>query len=348
MAHSELPHIAVASLGGTITMTGADGVRPTLTAADLVKAVPGLADLAQLEAATLATVPGASLRFADLTRTLRWAQARVEAGAAGVVIAQGTDTIEESAYWLHLHWDKAAPLIVTGAMRPPTAVSADGPANLLTAAAVAVDAASRDRGVLVVLNQQIHAAALVRKESTTALDAFNSPTAPLGAVIEGRVVFFSPAQPRTVLPIGDYPARVAAVGTGIDDDGSLIDAAVQAGVGGIVIAALGAGHLPERVADAAAQAARTIPVVVASRTGSSRTLRETYGFPGSEQDLAARGLQLAAWLDPVKARVLLAALLQNGLHGAELITRFNAYADPFTVAPDPRGDRCCDDEASSV
>ncbi|WP_066517052.1 asparaginase [Curtobacterium ammoniigenes] len=348
MAHSELPHVAVASLGGTITMTGTGGVRPTLTAADLVAAVPGVADLAQLDAVTLATVPGASLRLADLERALRWAQDRVTAGATGVVIAQGTDTIEETAYWLHLHWDVAAPLVITGAMRPPAAASADGPANLLAAVAVAADAGARNRGVLVVLDQQIHAAALVRKQSTTALNAFQSPTAPLGAVNENRVVFFSPAHLRTVLSLGEHPARVAAIGTGIDDDGSLIDAAAAAGVDGIVIAAFGAGHLPERVADAAAQAARTIPVVIASRTGSSRTLRATYGFPGSEQDLSARGLLLAAWLDPAKARILLAALLQNGLQGTELRKQFNAYADPFASTSDTYNGSGCDDKASSA
>jgi L-asparaginase len=129
--------VAIASLGGTITMTSTSdrtGVTPSLTAADLVGSVPGLASTAEVTARTITTAPGASLAVADVLEALSWARRAVDDGASGVVIVQGTDTIEESAYLLDLYWDRAAPLVVTGGMRTAQTAGADGPANILAAA----------------------------------------------------------------------------------------------------------------------------------------------------------------------------------------------------------------------
>ncbi|MGH3262400.1 MAG: asparaginase domain-containing protein, partial [Trebonia sp.] len=132
--------VAVASLGGTITMTsasGGTGVTPSLTAADLVDSVPGLADAVEVTARTITTAPGAWLAVADVLQALSWARRAVDEGASGAVIIQGTDTMEESAYLLDLYWDRPAPLVVTGAMRTAQMAGADGPANILAAARVA-------------------------------------------------------------------------------------------------------------------------------------------------------------------------------------------------------------------
>src|SRR4051812_40439032 len=169
--------------------TAGGGVVPSLSAADLVGAVPALAEVADVAADTLKTTPGAWLLPTDLVDVAAWAGER-SASADGVVVVQGTDTIEETAYLLDLYWDRPEPLVVTGAMRSAGAPGADGPANLLGAVTVAGSAASRDRGVLVVLNDEVHAAARMRKTDTMLVQAFGSaPFGPVGRVHERRVTY---------------------------------------------------------------------------------------------------------------------------------------------------------------
>jgi L-asparaginase len=314
------PRIAIASLGGTITMTAESrsgaGVRPALGAEALIDAVPALSDIARIQARTLATKPGASLTSDDLLEALRWADERVSSGAAGVVLVQGTDTIEEAAYLLDLHWARSEPLVVTGAMRPPQVPGADGPANLLAAVATAAETCTRDRGVMVVMNDEIHAAARVRKTNTSSVGAFRSvPFGPLGTLAEGRVAVPAPPPDRSWFPA---PATLDLSGTALvevtmDDDGALLPLIVDAGYSGIVVAGFGVGHVSHRFADAMKRAAPTVPVVLASRTGSGTTYAGTYGFTGSERDLLEHGAIAAGWLDARKARILLASATAAGL-----------------------------------
>jgi L-asparaginase len=316
--------VAVASLGGTITMTPAAAgaaVTPSLQAADLVRAVPGLDEVAELSAVTLRTEPGAWLTPVEVVAVGEWARRQVADGADGVVVVQGTDTIEETAYLLGLHWDRPQPLVVTGAMRAPTAAGADGPANLLAATVVAAATASRDRGALVVLNDDVHAAARVRKTDTVAMHAFSSaPFGPVGRVHERGVTYAGAPGPWPALPAPrpGHDPRVALLETHLGDRGDLLRLVADAGYDGIVLAGFGAGHVSAALADVVGEVAARCPVVLASRTGGGPVLRSTYGFVGSERDLLARGVVPAGWLDPRKARLLLWALLAAG-HGVEEI-----------------------------
>jgi L-asparaginase len=314
-----LPHVAVASLGGTITMTAGSGgtVTPTLSADDLVAAVPGLSQAAHIETATLASLPSASLTFADVLRGLDWARSAVGDRAAGAVLIQGTDTLEETAYLLDLHWDRPEPLVLTGAMRSPQTPGADGPANVLASVLTAASPRSRSLGALVVMNDEVHAAARVRKSDATSQDAFQSPSfGPLGRIREGEVVYANRPGRWPHLPRPDVTAgtqlRVALIETCLDDDGGLLRLVPEAGYAGVVVAAFGAGHVSRRLADVVGEVAREIPVVYASRTGAGPTLSRTYGFIGSESDLLARGAVPAGWLDSRKARILLWSLLAAG------------------------------------
>jgi len=321
---SSAPRVAVASLGGTITMTPAGAgaaVTPSLHAADLVRAVPGLDEVAELSAVTLRTEPGAWLTPVEVVAVGEWARRQVADGADGVVVVQGTDTIEETAYLLGLHWDRPQPLVVTGAMRAPTAAGADGPANLLAATVVAAATASRDRGALVVLNDDVHAAARVRKTDTVAMHAFSSaPFGPVGRVHERSVTYAGAPGPWPALPAPrpGHDPRVALLETHLGDRGDLLRLVADAGYDGIVLAGFGAGHVSAALADVVGEVAARCPVVLASRTGGGPVLRSTYGFVGSERDLLARGVVPAGWLDPRKARLLLWALLAAG-HGVEEI-----------------------------
>jgi len=291
--------------------SGASAVTPSLSAADILQAVPDLDRVADLDATTLLTRPGAWLTPLDVVSVAEWARER---SADGIVVVQGTDTIEETAYLLDLFWDRPEPLVVTGAMRPPAAAGADGPANLLAAAVVAGSPSARDRGVLVVLNDDVHAAARVRKGDSIAPHAFGSPPfGPVGRVHERRVTFAGRSGRWPALPA---PAcrdpRVALLETHLGDRGELLRLVAGAGYDGVVLAAFGAGHVSADLAEVVGEVAARCPVVLATRTGAGPVLTGTYGFVGSEQDLVARGVVPAGWLDPRKARLLLWALLAAG------------------------------------
>lgn len=314
------PTVAVGALGGTIASTSgaADGseVVPTLTAELLVAAVPGLDGVATIRAETLARLPSPSLDEPTILRTLQWAQGAVDDGATGVVVTQGTDTLEEAAYLLDVFWDRPEPLVVTGAMRSSAAAGADGPANILAAVRCAVAPESRGRGVLVAFDDEVHQARWVAKTDSMSTSAFRSPVfGPIGRCVEAEVVYG--VAPRRLAPlalpdaIGASP-RVPLLTTFLGDDGSVLDAVVASGVDGIVVAGFGAGHVSAAMAEALGRAAKQVPVVFASRTGAGPTGRAIYGYPGSEVDLQRRGAVGAGWLPPLKARLLLSALLWSG------------------------------------
>lgn len=324
------PTVAIAALGGTIasTSSASDGreIVPTLTAESLAAAVPGLDRVAEIRAETLATVPSPSLDEATVLRTLRWARAEVDAGAAGVVVTQGTDALEESSYLLDLFWDRPAPLVLTGAMRSAQAPGADGPANLLCAALTALAPGSRGRGVLVAVADEVHEARWVAKTDTLSPGAFRSPSfGPVGRCVEGEVRYVAPsARPAPLaLPEHDASPRVPLLTAFLGDDGAVLDAVVDRGVDGVVVAGFGAGHVSAAMAEAVGRAAARVPVVVASRAGAGPTGKAIYGYPGAEVDLRARGAVGAGWLAPLKARLLLWALALRGpVERAELVAAF--------------------------
>ncbi len=318
--------VTVLSLGGTITMTSDDirGVRPSLSVDAILATVPALTSIAKIEAKTLVLKPGASLGFDDVYRALAAARQAVDSGANGVVIVQGTDTIEETAYLLDLHWDRAEPLVVTGAMRAPQTPGADGPANLLASVLVAAAPASQRLGVLVVLNDEIHAAARVRKMRSSGPDAFQSPSfGRLGQIEEGAAIFANRPAPWPVIAenIHSLP-RVAMLESSLGDHGDLLELIADASYDGAVIAGFGVGHLSSGYALAVERALRKFPVVLATRAGAGTTYTNTYSFAGSEIDLLEKGAIPAGWLDARKARILLIALLAAGFERGEIHDEF--------------------------
>jgi L-asparaginase len=303
--------IALFTLGGTIAMAGTR----RLTGADLAAAVPGLTDLGrQVEIQDVESVSSANLTGTKMLEVVDAASKAVAAGAVGVVVTQGTDTLEETAFFVDQVWPHPQPFVLTGAMRNPTLAGPDGPANLLAALLFACSPAARDLGALVVFKDEIHAARWVRKTHSTSTATFVSPNAgPIGHVVEDRVrVLTRPTRLDGVLGSAEPSAlaatRVALYTVTMDDDGLLLQGLTDTHQG-LVVAGFGVGHVPVTLADRLGELAAAMPVVLTSRTGSGSVLRHTYKSPGSEWDLLQRGLIDGGFLDPYKARVLLRLLL---------------------------------------
>jgi L-asparaginase len=308
-----------------MTASAGPGIVPTLTGADLVAAVPALAEVADIEAVSPFRLPGPSLTLAHLREVARLLNARLAGDVAGAIVVQGTDTIEETAFVLDLLVGGDKPVVVTGAMRGPEAPGADGPANLLASAIVAAAPAARGLGTLVVLNDTIHAARFVQKASTFLPSTFASlATGPLGCVIEGRARVDMRVTRSAVIAGGadgvDQP--VALLTAALGDDGRMLAGLPDLGYRGLVIEAMGVGHVPAAIVPALARLAEIFPVVLSSRVASGPVFARTYGFPGSETDLLARGLIPGGALGGLKSRLLLSLLLGVGLQGPQLREAF--------------------------
>ena len=334
------PRIHVLALGGTIaTRPDASGVMQMGAGADdLVKAVPLLATLADIEAETVSRVGSHSLSF-DQIHALA---AKITAAAAdGVIVTQGTDTLEETAFLLDLLVERDIPVIVTAAMRNPALTSADGPGNLLAAVRVAADpwmrAHAKALGVMAVMLDEVYAAADAIKAHPTRLNAFASPqTGPIAALVEDRVVPLSlpvrdaieAARRRLGKAVG-VAQPVALLWMGLDEPGHLIEAMLRApdrlGYRGVVVGAMGGGHVPERLADLMGRLAAVIPTVISPRAGGGPMLRHTYGGPTSEIALRKAGLIWGGRLHPLKARVLLETCLRAGLGRDTIAEVFDAF-----------------------
>lgn len=321
-----MTHVAVFFLGGTISMTGTDGSGAVvrLTGADLLRA-PEMAALGiDADVVDFRAVGSSRLSADDLAELHDAADRAVTDGADAVVIVQGTDTLEETSFLLDLWWQRDAPLVFTGAMRNPGLPGPDGPANLAAALRVSSSPEARGLGALVVLNDEVHAARFVAKRHTSSVGAFVSPNAgPLGRIEEGAVRLATTVARHAPVRVPARAVRVPLIVTVLDDDGGLFDAVADCD--GLVVAAFGVGHLRPEVADRAAELAASRPVVLASRTGAGTVHTATYGGPGSESDLVARGLLPAGGLDPYKARLVLLALLASGLDGDDARIAFARY-----------------------
>jgi len=337
-----MPHVVVFSLGGTIAMSGpssdhSGGVVPELRGEDLIAGVPGLEQLASITAKDFRRVPGASLRVRDLVELAGEISGAFTEGADGVVVTQGTDTIEESAYCLDLLLDERRPVVVTGAMRNPTLPGADGPANLFAATVVAASGVDLS-GVVVVLGDEVHSARAVAKTHSMLPSAFASPGGgPVALVVEGRLVrrYQEIAARRRVRVdlSSESPSRpwVPIVTVGLDEDARSLESVGDADA--VVLEALGAGHVPRWLVEPISKLAGRMPVVMTTRTRRGPVLRETYGFDGSERDLRSRGVAGAGPLDAIKARILLMLMLRSGATREEILDEFDELDHEGWVQP---------------
>lgn len=313
-----LPRVAVIATGGTIAGRAEGG---QLTGGQLVEAVPELADVARLDVEEFSRIGSSGMTPDHWLRLARRIDARFEAepDLAGVVVTHGTDTMEETAYFLHLTVRDPRPVVVVGSMRNASAVSADGPANLLSGVRVAASSDARGRGVLVVLNDEVHSARDVRKTDNNRVDTFVAAEwGALGVVDADRIVFrrmlatkhTTTSELHLDPPVAELP-RVPIVADYVGTDAAMLRSLLAAGVDGVVVQAFGGGRAsPETRRAVAELAAAGIPVVLASRVPEGRVMGSVEAVEG--------GVLTAGDLPPHKARVLMMLALTRDRTPSEL------------------------------
>jgi len=331
-----LPRIGLILTGGTIDSVGTDRLDlawyieagKRLGTGELIAQLPELARIATVREIPFRRLHSHALvdkDWLDLLRTIHSIFDRNEAD--GIVITHGTNTLEETAYFLNLTLKTDKPVVIVGSMRPSSAISADGPLNIVNAVRVAAAPASRGRGCLVVMNETIFNGRDVTKNSTYRVQAFVSrDVGPLGfSDADGKVIYYHwPDRKHTVETEFDVRAapslpRVDVVLSYVGADGAMIDAAVNAGAKGIVSAATGAGR-PTPLEDEALDrlyAEKSVVMCLSSRVASGRVVRS----PG----LARRGFVAADNLQPWKARILLSLALAKTANADEIQRMFDAY-----------------------
>lgn len=323
---AEWPRVLVLATGGTI---GSAPGGKAVSGRQLIGFIPELKTVARVSVETVAAKGSSELTFADwaaLVARIRSAFA-ADPGLAGIVVTHGTDTMEETAFLLDLVIDDPRPVVVTGSMRQSTVASADGPGNLLEAITVAAAPAARGRGTLVVMADEVHAAAAVTKTDTTQLSTFKSPnTGPVGLISSASGLrFLRPAgrsgrvHPLPPATIAAFP-RVDIVTSYLGGDDALLRAAVSAGAKGVVVAGFGSGTMTpamDRAVDAVAAAG--VPVVFASRVLSGPVHDGSYGAEKRPAAFVRSGL-----LNPAKARVRLMVHLASA-DGESLQQAFDGY-----------------------
>jgi L-asparaginase len=325
--------IAILATGGTIAGAGdASGYgykAGAFKVEDLLKAVPRIGDLAQLSGEQVASIGSQDMNDKVWPTLAERINSRLAGSSTdGIVITHGTDTMEETAYFLNLVVKSEKPVVLVGSMRPATAISPDGPANLYDGVAVAADKVARGRGVLVVLNDEIHSARNVTKTNTTSLQTFVSPNrGPAGFVHTGKIAWFEPINDkkhttRSAFSVEGVTAlpRVDIIYAHSNMQADLIEAAIKNGAKGLVIAGVGDGNMSQAALDALAAAVKNgIVVVRSTRLERGMVLRN------NEVDDGKMGFVASGELNPPKSRVLLQLALMSTKDPARVQKLFDEY-----------------------
>ena len=324
------PVVALIATGGTIAMK-IDPVKkapvPAISGEDLLATVPDVAKYAKVEVNNVSNVPSDYMdpaRWVQLTKVVQDTLSRPD--VAGVIVSHGTDTLEETAWWLDLTVRSDKPVVLIGAQRNASEPDFDGPHNLLGAVRIAVDPQARAKGVMLAMNSQINAARDVTKTHTSSVETFKSGDFGfIGVVDPDRVTFVRTPLRRQFIALRTATMpEVEIVSMYGGADGKLLRSAVDNGAKGIVVQALGWGNVNIPMFSAVKYAlSKNVPVVISTRVPNGRVL-PNYGFEGGGKTLADAGAVMADDLSPAKARILLMLLLQSGVgKQAELQAAFS-------------------------
>jgi L-asparaginase len=325
-----MKNLALISLGGTIAMlkNEAGYAMPCLDSKQILEKV-GLktSKNVNIETFSLSNVPSVNISFSLLLELAEKIKELERNGINGVVVTQGTDTLEEVSYFMDLILETSIPVIFTGAQRNPSLPGSDAAMNISDSLTVALDEKASNYGVLVVFNSEIHLAREVIKTHTSKIDTFKSfEFGPVGCVVENRAywhrqkILFD-----KVYHIENEIVNVEIVSLGLFSNGNYIDLLLTNGIQGLIIQAMGVGHVPEGCLHSLKKATNMkIPVIVTSRCFSGRLCTTTYGFKGSEKSLREMGAIFNDWLPSSKARIKLIVMLSAGLTYDEIKDNFES------------------------
>lgn len=311
--------ISVLTLGGTIAYSWKNGVPQIGDLTGFIESLDEVKGMAEIRVSAFRCKSSSSMIISDITGLAEEIDSLLSGDTDGIVVVQGTDTIEETAFALEMLLNTEKPVAVTGAMRSPDMRGADGPANLLASIRTVASDRCRGLGVVVVFNDAIYPALFVRKIHPQSTEAFAAECGPLGYLAEGRPSIRVRPVRRKVpglavkLNEGEQGVSVPVYCVPVGDDGKLLRCAADCGIDGLVLEAMGGGHTPTELVSMLKELSVKMPVVLASRIGYGDMLTETYvGYPGSETSLLAGGLISAGFLDGRKARLLLILMMLSG------------------------------------
>ncbi|WP_130807291.1 asparaginase [Senegalia massiliensis] len=303
--------VAIIFNGGTISMKVDPRINaaiPALSSQEIMSMVTNIEKYADIETINFSKLPGPHMTpdlMLELSNTIKNILKREDID--GVIVTHGTDTLEETAFFLELNIKSEKPIIVLGAMRNGSELGYDGPSNLSAGICTAISEESKGKGVLVVMNNEVNAATEVTKTNTLSLDTFKSPEfGPLGIVDNDEVLYYREKKSHDhILNIDKLESKVGLIKCGAGMDSDIIEFYINTGYKGLVIEAMGRGNVPPSMLDGIKRAiSKNIPVIIVSRCPTGRVL-DTYGYLGAGKMLRDIGAIFGFNLPGQKARIKL-------------------------------------------
>ncbi|MBC8590864.1 asparaginase [Wansuia hejianensis] len=306
--------IVIIFTGGTISMKidpELHAAIPALNANELISTVTNIEEIADIEVINFANIPSPHITPDQMMEIAKIAKENiVREDVTGLIVTHGTDTLEETAYLLDLLIRSEKPIIVVGAMRNNSELGYDGSSNLSAALCTAISPRAKNKGVLVVMNNEVNAAGEVTKTNTLSLDTFKSPEfGPLGIVDNDEVLFHRDIPTGSIIDTNKIESKIALIKTASGMNSDILDFYIDNGYKGIVIEALGRGNVPPEMVTGIIRAIENnIPVVMVSRCHTGRVL-DSYGYEGGGKHLHDLGVIFGGNLPGQKARIKLMLVL---------------------------------------
>ncbi len=313
--------------GGTISMKVDEKIKaavPTLTGEEIMSMVTGIESYAEVESYTFSSLPSPHMTPELMLKLSNYVKSFLDReDVDGVVVTHGTDSLEETAYLLDLTINSEKPVVVTGSMRNSSELGYDGPSNLAAAICTATSKNSKNKGVLVCLNNEVNCASEVTKSHSMHLNTFQSPEfGPIGIVDHNEVIFYRNALSKQFIETDKIETQVYLIKACAGMDNRLIDFCVNEGAKGLVIEAMGRGNIPPKMAEGVKNAIKKdVAVVVVSRCFKGRVL-DSYGYPGGGKELRNAGAIFGDSMPGQKARIKLMLALGKTNNLSEIKTLF--------------------------
>ena len=302
--------IAVIFNGGTISMKVDERIKaavPSLTGQEIMSMVTGIEEYAKVESYNFSSLPSPHMTLENMLELSKLVKNILDReDIDGVVITHGTDTLEETAYFIDLTVETEKSIVITGSMRSGSELGYDGPSNLAASICTAISEDSKGRGVLVCFNGELNSASEVTKANAMALNAFRTPNfGPIGIVDNNKVMFYRNNECSKKYIVDEIKKDVALIKCVVDMDSTMIDFVIERGFKGIVIEALGRGNVPPKMVSGIERAIKEdIPVIIVSRCFEGR-VHESYGYEGGGKMLKDLGVIFGDTLNGHKARIAL-------------------------------------------